>query len=130
MSATTAKFTVSLTQDFRLTSDSENSANIRNLVLQRRVIVDPTKAPGFTQRLAQDPTLDTALTEKWRDDGYYPVNPSGLTAAINSAVIRTAIGAGPQDLAEMLRMIKAEIDRIAALVDAVFKPENSGEVAE
>ncbi|RAU96788.1 hypothetical protein [Paenibacillus sp. YN15] len=133
MSASTTKFTVPLTQDFRLTTDTENSANIRNLVLQRRVIVDPKSAPGFALRYAADPTIKTEPYESWRDDGYYPVNPSGLTAAINSAVIRSVIANGsadgPQDLADMLRQIKAEIDRIAAMVDAAFIPENSEEVA-
>lgn len=130
MSETKPKFIVELTQDFRLAADSDNSASIRNLVLQRKVIVDPTKAPGFQAKLAADPTLSTDVREEYRDDGYYPVNPSGLTSAINSAVIRTVIADCPEDLAEFLRRIKAEIDRIAALVDGAFKPANSEEDAE
>jgi hypothetical protein len=128
----TPKFCVPLTQSYRLVADE--SGTIRNLVLQRKVTVDPTKAPGFAKRSHVDPTLSTEPYDSWRDDGYYPVNSAGLTTAIECAVIRTVCADGAESLAEMLAKIKAEIDRIGIAVDNAFRPaqetDNSEEGAE
>lgn len=123
MAEVIAKLSVPLTQSYRLIADSDC------FVLRRRHTVDPTKAPGFSARLAQDPTLSTEPRETWRDDGYYALSAEGLTAAINSAVIRTVSEEDCGSLAELLRKIKAEIDRVAALVDAAFVPEEAKEPA-
>lgn len=112
------KFNVLLTQDYRLTADE------RNFIVERQVIVDPTRAPGFATRLAADPTLNTKPYESWREDGYYPLTAVGLTAAIQNVIIRQAVSdpAASGKLADLFAVIQRELRAVTDAVDALLKP--------
>lgn len=111
------KFNVELTQDFRLTADD------RNFIVERCVVVDPTKAPNWAARVAKDPSLSTEPYESWREDGgYYPLTAVGLTAAIQNAIIRSAVRPEAESLAEFFGEIREEMRKVTAAVDALLTP--------
>jgi hypothetical protein len=113
-----------LTAEYRLTSDGE-----RNFTLERRVTVDPTKAPGFARANAAaieqvGVGLSTAPREEWReaDAGHFAFNVAGLTALLSSVALRTAwskadnsgltIGDFAADLTEEYRKLTAAVSGV------------------
>lgn len=74
---------IQLTSEYRLV-DKE-----RDIVLQRLVTIDPTKAPSWAARKAADPTLSAELKTEWRDDGYYSQSVAGVKAAISCVAVRS-----------------------------------------
>ncbi|NHN31193.1 hypothetical protein [Paenibacillus agricola] len=117
----TTKLNVSLTQSFRLTSDGE-----RSLIVQERHMVDPAKAPGFSARLAADPTLSTEPHEDWRNIGYYGMTAAGLNAALQDVVLRQAvIDSGSdtmktvQSLGELAQIIRGHSERLREAVEGI-----------
>lgn len=82
-----AKLNVSLTQSYRLSSDGE-----RNFTIEQLVTVDPTKAPGWSAKVAADPTLSAEVRHEWRDTGnYFAMTARGLAAALEFVALRQAI---------------------------------------
>lgn len=103
------KNVVSITQNYALSADD------RNYVLQRRHIVDPTKAPGYK---ADDSGDAPVLKETWRDVGYYPLNADGLKSAVLAAVVRDVNDATEaRTIAELLAEYRDATD---ALTFAVY----------
>jgi hypothetical protein len=123
---------VTLTSEYRLTSDGE-----RNLTLERRVTVDPTKGPGFEKRnesaIAETGVgLSVELREEWReaDAGHYAFNSAGLTALLSSVALRTAWNSVGEGLSSGLTIgdfaadLTEEYRKLTAAVSGVF-PEVS-----
>ncbi|WP_010494983.1 hypothetical protein [Paenibacillus elgii] len=114
----TAKLCVPLTPDFRLTSDGE-----RNYTVEQRVVVDPTRAPGYKppeNGLAPEPR------EEWRDTGnYWPLTDRGLIAALKYVAHRTVVAAEITDLAGFIAALSEWSERVAAAVNNDMKTEVS-----
>lgn len=72
---------VLFTQDLRLTSDSHN------FIVEERVLIDPTRAPGYKPQEGVEPP---PIREDWREVAYYPQRPESLANAIGFVATRTA----------------------------------------
>lgn len=108
---------VSITPDYRLTSDGTQ------FILQRRKMVDPTKAPNWTKRAALG--ADSTPYETWENDGYYSLNERGLTTAITAVIYRTAAVSDAQDLREFTASIRELGESIKAEIEALIPREYS-----
>ncbi|WP_256702610.1 hypothetical protein [Bacillus sp. CBA7126] len=51
---------ITLSPDYKLTSDE------RNIIVNERYFTDPTKAPNWPKRLAENPDLDPSPIARWR----------------------------------------------------------------
>lgn len=118
------KLNVSLTESYRLKSEGE-----RQFIVQERITVDPTKAPGFSARLAADPTLSTEPREGWRDIGYYGMTAAGLNTALQDVVLRQSVIDGTElsdssvSLGTFARIIQTHSERLRTAVEGVVKAE-------
>jgi hypothetical protein len=98
---------VSITNDFRLVSDD------RNIIVQRRVLVDPTKSPAY------DPAKHgTVVREEWRDNGFFPLTTKGLAAAIDCVAFRKVAA---EDGEKTLPAFVAEVRRISEELKASYE---------
>jgi len=104
------------------------SADERSFVLQRKHIVDPTKAPGYEADAAKSPPISR---EEWRDIGWYPLTRGGLKSAVEIALLREVNGTTEAtSLAELLSEYTAETVRLRKIVGAAFGGKLSEEVTE
>ncbi|MDR9852960.1 hypothetical protein RJP21_05015 [Paenibacillus sp. VCA1] len=97
----------SITQNYRITSDGAQ------FILQRRHIVDPTKAPGYK---AEEGAPVPKTSEEWRNFKFYPLNETGLAAAVKSAVLRDTDVSQAQTIAEALRIYADATDRLTEVI--------------
>jgi hypothetical protein len=120
--------TVSLTPDYRITSDGE-----RNFTLEERHIVDPTKSPNFARlnlaAIAETGTaLSTAKREEWRDIGNYGFHAAGLTALLSFAALRTAwkkdSGVDALTVGDFAADVADEYHKLREAVDGKFTEVN------
>lgn len=104
-------FNAQLTPDYAIQSDA--SAN--NFVVKRRRSVDPTQAPAYKA----DPNAPTPpKREVWDDAAYYPVNTSGLRAALDYVRFNAVVSADTSNLAEFITLLQAETSRITTAMSA------------
>lgn len=99
---------VNITPDFRLVTEE------RQYVIQRRHVIDPTKAPGFKR----EENAVYPLREEWRDNTFYSLTAGGFVAAVDN-VIRRTTGESAETLAGLVAAYKAEVVRL----DAMLKTE-------
>lgn len=103
---------VKLTEDFTLTTDGTQ------FIVKERKLVDPTLAPNWAKRKAENPQLSSAPRETWVDAGYYGLTPSGLVAALNSVRIRAAACSDAETLVQFIAELEAQTDSIVAALQA------------
>lgn len=111
---------VTLTPDFRIVTDE------RNYIVQKRYIVDPTKAPGYK---AVPGAAAPELRETWDNTthhAYYSLTPAGLTAALQHVILRTK-GEGATTIAELVAAYSDECARLRAIIERAI---NGTEVSE
>lgn len=105
-----------VTENYRITSDGTQ------FILQRRHIVDPTKAPGYK---AEEGAPAPKTSEEWRNTAFYSLTSTGLAAAVKSAVLRDTDVSQAKTIGEALRMYREEAQRIADSVNACLSPNIS-----
>lgn len=95
---------IEVNADFRITSDE------RNVIVQRKYIVDPTKAPQWIRMRERgaDPTPRT----EWREASYHATVAQAVRAIGEQQVRDSDAGT----LAELLAEIKRFNDEIATLL--------------
>ena len=115
----TTKLNAIITQNYRIISDGTQ------LVLQRRHIADPTKAPGY-EAPTDGPTPEPRIT--WKESGYYPLNSAGLCAATKAAILRDTDVSRAETLAEALRIYADETARLERTIKQALSANFSGEI--
>lgn len=100
-----------VTENYRITTDGTQ------FILQRRHIVDPTKAPGYK---AEEGAPAPKTSEEWRNTAFYSLNATGLAAAVKSAILRDIDVSQAQTIAEALRLYAEETARIRRAISGVL----------
>lgn len=80
-----------------------------NVVVERKVIVDPTKSPSYDPR-----KYDGALREDWREPKYYSTLEKALESLLERAA-RHSEATNLSELIEELKEFKREIRRLMSL---------------
>ncbi|QAV89608.1 hypothetical protein ES963_16475 [Bacillus subtilis] len=97
---------IPVSPDYQLTSDE------RNIIVKERYFSDPTKAPNWAKRLAENPEADPTPQEKWREVAYHPTVERALMDVMN----RRLRASDAQSLAELARSIREFRGELAALL--------------
>lgn len=126
MTTQSTKFNVSITPNYRLTTDETKTAPAQQFVLQRRHLVDPTKSPGYTAPADGSPPPEPR--ETWKDDGFYSYNSAGITAATKTAILRDTDVSRAETLAEALGIYAQATARLADAINAALTPNISGDI--
>jgi len=119
------KLNVSITQNYRLTTDETERAASTQFVLLRRHIVDPTKAPGY-----KPPANGSApaLREEWREFKYYSLNSDGLKAAVQAAILRDTDVSRAETLAEALAIYAEATEQLVFAISVALTPNFSDDL--
>ena len=97
---------IPISPDYKLTSDS------LNIIVNERYFTDPTKAPNWTKRLAENPDADPTPQEKWREVAFH----STVERALMDVMNRRLRASDAQSLAELARLIREFRGELAALL--------------
>ncbi|MGG0778147.1 hypothetical protein ABE060_23495 [Bacillus rugosus] len=97
---------IPVSPDYKLTSDE------RNIIVKERYFSDPTKAPNWAKRLAENPDADPTPQEKWREVAYH----STVERALMDVMNRRLRSSDTQSLAELVRLIQEFRGELAALL--------------
>ncbi|MCY7751576.1 hypothetical protein MOB18_21180 [Bacillus inaquosorum] len=97
---------IPVSPNYTLTSDD------RNIIVKERYFSDPTKAPNWAKRLAENPDADPTPQEKWREVAYH----STVERALMDVMNRRLRNSDAQSLAEIARLIREFRDELAALL--------------
>ncbi|MCC8352561.1 hypothetical protein [Bacillus sp. AF23] len=97
---------IPVSPDYKLTSDE------RNIIVKERYFSDPTKAPNWAKRLAENPDADPTPQEKWREVAYH----STVERALMDVMNRRLRNSDAQSLAELARLIQEFRGELAALM--------------
>lgn len=105
-----------ITPTYTLVSDDA----ARNFIVKERRTVDPTKAPGYKA----DPNAPApAMSERWVDAAYYPVNTEGLRGALDYVRFKASVSADTASLAEFIALLQAETLRITSALERAIGGE-------
>ncbi|MDK1004074.1 hypothetical protein [Bacillus subtilis] len=97
---------IPVSPDYQLTSDE------RNIIVKERYFSDPTKAPNWAKRLAENPDADPKPQEKWREVAFHSTVERALIDVMN----RRLRASDAQSLAELVRLIREFRAELAALL--------------
>lgn len=97
---------IPISPDYHLTSDE------RNIIVKERYFSDPTKAPNWAKRLAENPDADPTPQEKWREVAFH----STVERALMDVMNRRLRSSDAQSLAELSRLIREFRGELAALL--------------
>ncbi|MCY7858761.1 hypothetical protein MOB44_19245 [Bacillus sonorensis] len=95
-----------LSPDYKLTSDE------RNIIVNERYFTDPTKAPNWSKRLAENPDLDPSPIARWREIAYLP----SVDRAIEFVMDRRIKLSDAKTLEELTRIIHEFRGELASLM--------------
>ncbi|WP_440615137.1 hypothetical protein [Bacillus subtilis] len=87
---------IPVSPDYKLTSDE------RNIIVKERYFSDPTKAPNWAKRLAENPDADPTPQEKWREVAFH----STVERALMDVMNRRLRSSDAQSLAELAQLIR------------------------
>ncbi|MDR4250773.1 hypothetical protein [Bacillus pumilus] len=93
---------IPISPDYRLTSD------VHNIIVNERYFTDPTKAPGWARRLAENPDADPTPVERWREVSYHPTIDRAVLDVMNRR-IKTSDAASLAEIAQMVREFRREL---------------------
>lgn len=99
---------IRINENYRITSDNFN------VILRKRKLVDPTKAPNWQQRKAKGASPE--ITVKWEDVGYYPKIEQALEAVVDKTVLESDAETIPQLLNE-ISQIRRQINEVLTRTD-------------
>lgn len=97
---------IPVSPDYKLTSDE------RNIIVKERYFSDPTKAPNWPKRLAENPDADPTPQEKWREVAFH----STVERALMDVMNRRLRSSDVQSLAELVRLIQEFRGELVALM--------------
>ncbi|AZV88324.1 hypothetical protein BUN12_0060 [Bacillus amyloliquefaciens] len=97
---------IPVSPDYQLTSDE------RNIIVKERYFSDPTKAPNWAKRLAENPDADPTPQEKWREVAFH----STVERALMDVMNRRLRSSDATSLAELARLIREFRGELAALL--------------
>lgn len=97
---------IPISPDYKLTSDA------LNIIVNERYFSDPTKAPNWPKRLAENPDADPTPKEKWREVAYHSTVERALLDVMN----RRLRDSDATSLAELARLIREFRGELAALL--------------
>ncbi|MGC8261930.1 hypothetical protein ACP2W8_20485 [Bacillus subtilis] len=97
---------IPVSPDYKLTSDE------RNIIVKERYFSDPTKAPNWAKRLAENPDADPTPQEKWREVAFH----STVERALMDVMNRRLRASDAQSLSELARLIREFRGELAALL--------------
>ena len=107
---------VILTQNLRLTADTHN------FIVEERVLIDPTRAPGYRPQAGVEPP---PVREDWREVAYYPQKSVSLPLIVDFVAMRTVARSDAETLAEFVRVIRDEYQRVTDTINALIQPSES-----
>lgn len=93
---------ITVNSQYKITSDE------RNVIVNRKIIVDPTKAPNWAKRQAEG--ADPTPREEWREVSYHSTLDKALAAIIDQEVLdsdATTLAEIISEIREFQREIKA-----------------------
>lgn len=96
---------IRISEDWRITSDSHN------VILNQRIMVDPTKSPSWEKRKKEGASPEPR--EDWKEVGYYSSVERAMEAAVDKAVLKsdaTTIQQLLQEITQLRREISDSID--------------------
>lgn len=94
---------IKINEDYRITSDS------RNIIVNRRFIVDPTKAPKWKEREAQGASAE--LKEEWREVTFFHDVEQALKWIVQQQ-IRDSYAETLNDLLREIRRFNRQISEV------------------
>lgn len=97
---------IPISPDYKLTSDE------RNIIVNERYFTDPTKAPNWPKRFADNPDLDPSPIARWREVAYFP----SVDRAIMFVMDRRIKLSDAKTLEELARIIREFRGELAALL--------------
>jgi hypothetical protein len=95
---------IAVNADYRITSDS------MNIIVNRKYIVDPTKAPNWAKRQAEG--ADPTPRAEWREVAYF----TGIDFAIKWMMNQRIRESGATNLTELLDEVKRFTREIKAIL--------------
>ncbi|MCA6607509.1 hypothetical protein [Bacillus safensis] len=93
---------IPLSPDYRLTSD------VHNIIVNERYFTDPTKAPGWAKKLAENPEADPTPVERWREVRFHPTIDRAILDVMNRQ-IKTSDATSLVEIAQMVREFRTEL---------------------
>lgn len=91
---------IPISPDYKLTSDT------LNIIVNERYFTDPTKAPNWPKKLAENPNADPTPKEKWREVAYH----STVERAVLDVMNRRLRDSDATSLAELYRVLGAAVE--------------------
>ncbi|MEI4789535.1 hypothetical protein WAX46_04035 [Bacillus sp. FJAT-53060] len=92
---------ITISPDYRLTSD------VHNIIVNERYFTDPTKAPGWAKKLADNPDADPTPVERWREVSYHPTVDRAVLDVMNRR-IKTSDAETLAEIAQMVQEFRTE----------------------
>lgn len=93
---------IPISPDYRLTSD------VHNIIVNERYFTDPTKAPGWARRLAENPDADPTPVERWREVSYHATIDRAVLDVMNRQ-IKTSDAETLAEIAQMVQEFRTEL---------------------
>ena len=103
------KLNAELTQDYRLTSDGQQ------FILKRRRLIDPTKAPNWSEREAKG--ADPSIREEWENAGYYSLTFRGFQVMMQHVIMCGVAESDAQSLREISELIQRTAQRFTEALE-------------
>ncbi|MEH7650696.1 hypothetical protein [Bacillus safensis] len=93
---------IPLSPDYRLTSD------VHNIIVNERYFTDPTKAPNWPKKLAENPDADPTPVERWREVSFHSTVDRAILDVMNRQ-IKTSDATTLTEIAQMVREFRTEL---------------------
>ncbi|MEC1507033.1 hypothetical protein P9D42_15415 [Bacillus haynesii] len=93
---------IPISPDYKLTSDE------RNIIVNERYFTDPTKAPNWPKRIAENPDLDPSPIARWREVAYFSSVDRAIMFVMDRR-IKLSDARALEDLARIIRELRGEL---------------------
>ncbi|WP_353854739.1 hypothetical protein [Bacillus sp. Bos-x628] len=93
---------ITLSPDYKLTSDE------RNIIVNERYFTDPTKAPGWAKKLAENPDADPKPKARWREISYHASVDRAVMDVLDRQ-IKTSDATTLTEIAQMVQEFRTEL---------------------
>lgn len=93
---------IPISPDYRLTSD------VHNIIVCERYFTDPTKAPGWAKKLAENPAADPTPVERWREVSYHATVDRAVLDVMNRQ-IKMSDATSLAEIAQMVQEFRTEL---------------------
>lgn len=94
---------IRINDDYKLTSDA------MNVIVNKRVLVDPTKSPNWKKRKAEGASPE--LREDWREVSFHSTIEQALDTVVNKSVLDSE-ATTISELRNDIRKIRRDIERV------------------